>query len=151
MSDLLAKELAALVDRLRRWTPTRWSAAAGPWGSRADLVHHLAQALADAAAAAEGAGAGEATGAGEAAGAAGPRRELPRLGNVLLGADQLAVTGDDLVRATATPAVLEEVVAHLLLHRYDLLGEEPPASLGGPAVLERGRAACEAGGGVLRA
>ena len=48
-ADLLAHEAGSLVARLRLWTPARWAAAAPPCGTRADLVHHLAQWLADAA------------------------------------------------------------------------------------------------------
>lgn len=129
MSDaqaVLRKEVAALVDRLRRWTPSRWAVAADPWGTRADLGRHLAQAFADAAAALEG----------------GPDRVLPRLDHDLLVADQLAVTGDDLLRAGPPDASCRDAVAHLLLHRFDLLDEQPPTSLGGPAALERGRQVC---------
>ena len=119
---LLAKEVDSLVQRLRLFTPDRWAAAAGPWGSRADLVRHLAQDLADAAAALEG----------------GPQHRLPALRPDLLVADQLAVTGDDLVRAGGGRTAVD----HVLLHRWELLGEPPPASLGGPGVLEAGRQAC---------
>jgi len=124
-SALLAKEVASLVHRLRTWTPARWAAQAPPWGTRADLARHLAQWCADQAAVAEGA----------------PRRELPVLQPDLLVADQLAVTGDDLVRVAGAP-VADDAVAHLLAHRYDLLAEEPPASWGGAAALRRGREVC---------
>ena len=40
----------------------------------------------------------------------------------LLLADQLAVTGDDLVRSTPDAQTCEDAVAHLLAHRFDLLG-----------------------------
>lgn len=123
---LLAKEVASLVQRLRLWTPTRWAAAAPPWGTRADLARHLAQCLADAAADCEGE----------------PHRTLPTLSPDLLVPDQLAVTGDDLVRAEPSAQVAGDAVAHLLAHRCDLLGEQPPPSLGGDDVLERGRALC---------
>lgn len=123
---LLAKEVASLVARLRLWTPARWSASAEPWGTRADLVRHLAQWCADQAAEVEGA----------------PRRPLPTLAPDLLVADQLAVTGDDLVRAHPSEQVCADAVAHLLAHRFDLLTEEPPASLGGAAALHRGREVC---------
>lgn len=123
---LLAKEITALVQRLRTWSPTRWSASAEVWGSRADLGRHLAQRLADTAA--------DLTGE--------PRRLLPVLATDLLVADQLAVTGDDLLRCGPPDDVCQDAVAHVLLHRYDLLGELPPDSLGGEAALVRGRAAC---------
>jgi hypothetical protein len=124
--DLLGKEVRSLVQRLRLWTPARWAAAADPWGTRADLGRHLAQWLADRAADAEGL----------------PRRTLPVLHPDLLVADQLAVTGDDLVRAAPAGQVAADAVAHLLAHRLDLLAEEPPASLGGAAALRRGREVC---------
>ncbi|MCW2491944.1 MAG: hypothetical protein JWN47_1308 [Frankiales bacterium] len=124
--DVLAKEIRSLVQRLRPWTPGRWEAAAEPWGSRADLARHLAQWLADRTADTEGA----------------PRRALPVLSPHLLVPDQLAVTGDDLVRSGPDPQTCADAVAHLLAHRFDLLGEPAPESLGGPAALERGRAVC---------
>ena len=127
MADpLLAKEVGSLVQRLRLWTPARWAAACDPWGTRADLGRHLAQWLADRAAELEGR----------------PRRVLPVLAPDLLVADQLAVTGDDLVRADPDPALVGDAVDHLLAHRFELLDEEPPASLGGPAAVVRGRAVC---------
>lgn len=124
--DVLAKEVRSLVQRLRPWTPSRWDAAADPWGSRADLARHLAQWLADRTADLEGR----------------PRRQLPVLSPSLLLADQLAVTGDDLVRRTPDAQTCEDAVAHLLAHRFDLLGEPAPETLGGPAAVERGRAVC---------
>ena len=110
------------MQRLRLFTPARWAAAAEPWGSRADLVRHLAQALADEAAQREG----------------DQRRSLPVLSPDLLVADQLAVTGDDLVRVVGGPGAVE----HVLLHRWELLGEPPPTSLGGQDALEVGRRVC---------
>jgi hypothetical protein len=124
--DLLAKELGSLVQRLRLWTPARWAAACEPWGTRADLVRHVAQWCADRAADLEDE----------------PRRPLPVLGADLLVADQLAVTGDDLLRAGPGPQLRQEGVAHLLAHRFDLIGEEPPASLGGAEAVARGREVC---------
>jgi len=123
LTALLAKEVASLVQRLRLFTPARWAAAAQPWGSRADLARHLAQALADEAAGLEGE----------------PARVLPVLSPDLLVVDQLAVTGNDLAQAGGGERA---TVDHLLLHRWELLGEEPPTSLGGPAALEAGRAVC---------
>ena len=128
--DLLRRESRSLVQRLRLWTPARYGAAAPPWGTRADLVLHLAQACADAAAAVEGE----------------PRRTVPRLDSDLGLADQLAVTSDDLVRAGPDDELARRVTAHLLVHRLDLLGEDVPASLAGPLglvdVVSAGRAAC---------
>lgn len=132
MADaLLAKELGALVQRLRLWTPARWAATCEPWGTRADVGRHLAQWFADQAALLEGE----------------PRRPLPALAPDLLVADQLAVTGDDLLRAEPPPTLAADAVAHLLVHRHDLLGEEPPSSLGGVAALARGREVCAASRG----
>lgn len=110
------------MQRLRLWTPSRWAAAADPWGTRADLGRHLAQVFVDAA--------GEVTLA------------LPVLRPDLLVADQLAVTGDDLVRASPSDEICAEVTDHVLAHRFDLLGEEPPTSLGGPDAVRRGRRVC---------
>jgi hypothetical protein len=128
--DLLRRESRSLVQRLRLWTPARYAAAAPPWGTRGDLVLHLAQACADAAADLEGE----------------PRRALPRLDSDLGVADQLAVTSDDLVRAAPGDDLARAVTAHLLVHRTDLLGEEVPASLadalGVGDVVSVGRTAC---------
>jgi hypothetical protein len=127
---LLRRESRSLVERLRLWTPARWAAAAPPYGTRADLAHHLAQSLADRAAEAERQ----------------PRRALPRLASDLALADQLAVTADDLVRAAPAAPVAVAATAHLLAHRRDLLGEDVPAglalSLGLDDVPAAGRAAC---------
>ncbi len=111
--DLLRRESRSLVQRLRLWTPARYAAAAPPHGTRGDLVHHLVQSLADAAADAEGA----------------PRRAVPRLDTDLALADQLAVVSDDLVRAGPSAEVAREATAHVLRHRRDLLGEDVPPGL----------------------
>ena len=128
--ELLGRESASLVQRLRLWTPQRWAAQSPPYGTRADVAFHLAQALADAAARREGQ----------------PRRPLPRLDSDLGIPDQLAVTADDLVRAGPPDDVAREATAHLLLHRHDLLGEAVPGgladALGTSDVLEVGRRAC---------
>jgi len=127
---LLAREAASLVSRLRLWTPARWAAAAQVVGSRADLVHHLAQSLADAAAVLERQ----------------PRRTLPRLDSDLGLPDQLAVVADDLRRAEPDQIGARAAVAHLLLHRWHLLDEDVPPGLahrlGVTDVLGAGRAAC---------
>jgi hypothetical protein len=123
---LLSKEIGSLVQRLRTWTPTRWAAAADPWGTRADLGRHLAQCFADLAAGLEGQ----------------PLRGLPVLQPDLLVADQLAVTGDDLLRCAPPDELCRETVDHLLAHRFELLDEEPPSSLGGPDAVRRGRQVC---------
>jgi hypothetical protein len=109
-ADLLAREARSLVQRLRLWTPQRWAASPGDaapaYGTRADLVHHLAASFVHA--------------AGET------ERALPRLSTDLALPDQLAVTADDLVHSGR--ATLQDV-AHLLAHRRDLLGEDVPPSL----------------------
>jgi hypothetical protein len=105
-AELLAREARSLVARLRLWAPERWLAAAPSYGTRADLAHHLAQSFV--------------TASGET------DLPLPRLDNALVLPDQLAVTSDDLVR---TGRASMQDVAHLLVHRRDLLGEEVPASL----------------------
>jgi hypothetical protein len=124
---LLRRESRSLVQRLRLWTPSRFAAQAGA-ATRGDLVHHLAQRLADQAADAEGQA----------------RRPLPRLDDLAL-PDQLAVTSDDLTRTGDRDAARAATV-HLLLHRRDLLGEDVPAglaeALGLPDVLAAGREAC---------
>jgi hypothetical protein len=128
--DLLRREGRSLVQRLRLWTPARYAAAAPPWGTRGDLVRHLAQACADAAADLEHE----------------PRRTVPRLDSDLGLADQLAVTSDDLVRAQPDDDLARAVTAHLLVHRVDLLDEDVPASLAAALGLDdvraSGRAAC---------
>jgi hypothetical protein len=115
LTALLDREARSLVQRLRLWTPARWAAAAagGVGGTRGDLAHHLAQALADAAALLEGE----------------PRRALPRLDSDLALPDQLAVTAADLVRAAPPDGVARSATAHLLLHRAHLLDDAVPAGL----------------------
>jgi hypothetical protein len=128
-AELLAREARSLVERLRLWTPQRWTASPGDtaptFGTRADLVHHLASAFVLAA--------GETT------------RPLPRLNTDLVLPDQLAVAADDLVRSGRAADVH---VAHLLLHRHDLLGEDVPVGIADALrlnnVLETGRQACAA-------
>ena len=105
-ADLLSREARSLVERLRLWTPGRWAAAAPPYGTRADLVHHLAASFVRQ--------------AGETP------LPLPRLDSDLGLPDQLAVTADDLVRCGRADL---PAVAHLLVHRRDLLGEDIPAAL----------------------
>ena len=126
---LLAREAASLVARLRLFTPARWAAEALPFGTRGDLVHHLAAALVLA--------------AGET------DEPLPRLDDLGL-ADQLAVTADDLVRVGPSAEVALDQACHLLLHRRELLDEAVPAGLLAElgeeselGLLRRARAVCE--------
>ena len=65
--------------------------------------------------------------------------------------DQLAVTAEDLVRSAPAEQQAGDAVAHVLLHRVDLLEEPVPAGLvtalgesSEAAVLERARRACGA-------
>lgn len=170
LAQVLEREGRALVQRLRLWTPARYAAAAPPWGSRGDLILHLAQSLADLAAGLESR----------------PVRPLPRLGGELVRADQLAVTCADAVavlgnvagaqvaearpvaadptgtsqrgaeadravarEAHAHDASARDAVAHLLTHRSELLGDEVPTGLAAAlglvdaaSVLAHGRAVC---------
>jgi len=103
---VLAREAASLVARLRLFTPARWTAASAPHGTRGDAVHHLA--------------------ADFAAAAGPPPVPLPRLDSDLALPDQLAVTADDLVRSGRSSS---DDVAHLLLHRSELLDEAVPNGL----------------------
>ncbi len=116
MTEMLAREAGSLVARLRLFTPARWSASVPPRGTRADVVHHLVQWLADAAGAAP--------------------VLVPRLDSDLGLPDQLAVTADDLVRSGRAT---DDAVAHLLLHRLDLLDEPVP-----PGLVEKLAAASQA-------
>ncbi len=127
---LLRREARLLVERLRQWTPARFAASAPPWGSRGDLVHHLAQDLIDRTALAGG----------------GASRPLPRLASDLVLPDQLAVSADDLVRAGLSDAAAVTAAAHLLAHRTELLEDEIPAgladALGLDDVVRAGQNAC---------
>ena len=132
VNALLVREAGSVVARLRLFTPARWSAAAPPYGTRADLVHHLVQWLADT--------------AGQAP------VPVPRLDSDLALPDQLAVTADDLVRSGRGTG---DAVAHLLLHRFELLDEPVPPGLaaqlaedGPAALLARARQVC--GGSAVR-
>ncbi len=111
-SRLLVRESASLVGRLRLWTPARWDACcpeeAQLPGTRADLVFHLATTF---------------------AALAGAPRTMPRLDSDLALPDQLAVTGDELARSGPGAEQVVDAVAHLLLHREHLLGDQVPSGL----------------------
>jgi len=99
--DQLVRAVDRLVDHVGHWTQARWAAPAGRPAragggdrSRADLVHALAQRLADLEA--------EVTGR--------PRRPVPRLANDLALPDQVRVMTLDLVAAAPGPAVLAAAV-----------------------------------------
>jgi hypothetical protein len=109
--DVLAREVRALVSRLRGFSITRFRAAAPPFASRGDAAHHLVSAVAAAAALAEG----------------GPVRAVPRLGDFAL-ADQLAVVGADLLAALAVrpdEGLAADALGELVLHRRDIDGFPP--------------------------
>jgi hypothetical protein len=96
----LVTEVARLADRLRSLTDVRLSRPLPPYGSRADAGHAVAQLMADSAA--------------ELAGE--PLRPVPRLHDFAV-ADQIAVTGADLVRAAGAggpPASLADGAAAAL-------------------------------------
>lgn len=158
--QLLERETGLLVARLRVFTPARYAAAAPPFPSRADAARHLARQLAAAGMGVELAGepAPELAGwrSSEAvhgrpdptpvAGGGRPELpelpglpglpELPELPDVAL-ADEIAVTGHDLVTALrttppdrqvdgSTASVLAaRLLAEVLLHRHDLDGAAP--------------------------
>ena len=105
--DDLAREVTRLADRLRSLTDVRLGRPLPPYGSRADAAHAVAQLMADAAA----------TLAGE------PRRTVPRLNDFAV-ADQVAVTGTDLVTAAtaataaqSAPGVDLDVLVEAVLAR----------------------------------
>ena len=96
----LVRATDRLVTQVGHWSPARWAGAARTGdGSRADVVHALAQRLADLEA--------EATGR--------PSRPVPRLGNDLALIDQLRVLVRDLVvagvDAEVSAAALEAINA----------------------------------------
>jgi hypothetical protein len=90
-SDQLVRAVDRLVNHVGHWSPARWTVTV-PEGdrSRADVVHALAQRLADLEA--------DVTGR--------PDRPVPRLTNDLALPDQVRVMTLDLVLAGAGPAVL---------------------------------------------
>lgn len=121
---MLERETGLLVARLRVFTPARYAATAAPFPSRADAARHLAGRLATAGLQVE------------AAADPSDPPELPELPDLAL-ADQIAVTGHDLVAALrATPpdrpvtgrtaaAVAADLLAEVLLHRHDVDGAAP--------------------------
>jgi hypothetical protein len=85
-------DFPASIDRLliqvHHWDERRWSAGAAP--TKAQLVHGLAQTLADLGAAAEQR----------------PSREVPRLHDMVL-PDQIRVLTDDLLAASPSAGLIE--------------------------------------------
>ncbi|GGK14721.1 hypothetical protein GCM10010124_04140 [Pilimelia terevasa] len=101
----LARVVDLLVNQVAQWTPARWAAASAPGGpSRAEVVHALAQRLADLAAETEGV----------------PRRDLPRLANDLALPDQLRVVASDLLTAGAPDGLTHAAAADVAQVRATL-------------------------------
>lgn len=84
-----------LIGRVAHWTPARWAKPSGAHVSRAELMHGLAQRLADAGADAEGR----------------ERRPVPRLDNDLALPDQVRVLVADIVAAAPPADDLAELTA----------------------------------------
>jgi hypothetical protein len=80
---LLDREVTVLAERLRGWSPSRWRGK-----GRADAAYALAHRFAE---------------------LAGAPVELPRVDDHVL-ADQIAVTGHDLVEAAPGTAVIDEAL-----------------------------------------
>jgi hypothetical protein len=104
-SDRLVRAVDRLVDQVGHWPPGRWSvpAVAGN-GTRAEVVHALAQRLADLEARATGR----------------PDRPVPRLANDLALPDQVRVVTLDLVRAAPDPAALATALDLVTAARREL-------------------------------
>ncbi|HYN96486.1 MAG TPA: hypothetical protein VES42_21805 [Pilimelia sp.] len=101
----LARVVELFVNHVGHWTPARWAASVEPGGpSRAELVHALAQRLADMAAETEGE----------------PLREVPRLANELALIDQLRVVTADLVAAGAPDLLAHAAAADVAQVREQL-------------------------------
>lgn len=111
--EQLAGEVERLVGRLRALSPSRLGQPGDPrreHPTRADAGRCLAQVLADAALAVEGRAA----------------RPLPQIPDHAV-ADQVAVTGHDLVaalRRTPVPALAAEALAAVVRYRHAI---DPPA------------------------
>jgi hypothetical protein len=83
-ADELVRAVDRLVDHVGQWAPSRWTAPmTSGSGTRADVVHALAQRLADLEASATGR----------------QDRAVPRLDNDLVLPDQVRVTARDLLAA----------------------------------------------------
>jgi hypothetical protein len=93
--DELVRAVDRLVDHIGQWAPSRWTAlTSSGTGTRAEVVHALAQRLADLEAAATGR----------------PPRAVPKLDNDLVLPDQVRVTARDLLAAHPTADTLAEAV-----------------------------------------
>ena len=103
--DQLVRAVDQLVNHVGHWSPSRWTVAgAAGERSRAEIVHALAQRLADLEA--------DVTGR--------DRYPVPRLGNDLALPDQVRVMALDLVRTDAGPAVLAAALDALTSARSQL-------------------------------
>jgi hypothetical protein len=104
-SDQLVRAVDRLVNHVGHWSPARWTVTV-PAGdrSRADVVHALAQRLADLEA--------------DVTGRSG--RPVPRLANDLALPDQVRVVALDLVLAGAGPSVLTAAMDAVTVARQDL-------------------------------
>ena len=101
----LVRAVDRLADHVSHWTPVRWGQpSASPGLSRADVVHALAQRLADLEAAATGR----------------ETRPVPRLPNDLALPDQVRVMALDLVAARADGTVVETALDAVALARATL-------------------------------
>ena len=101
----LVRAVDRLVNHVGHWPQARWAAPAGPGGrTRAEIVHALAQRLADL----------EADVAGR------PRRPVPRLANDLALPDQVRVMTLDLVAAAPGPAVFAAALDAVTEARHNL-------------------------------
>lgn len=125
---LLEREAALLVRRLTGLTEARYAAAAPPFGSRSEVVRHLAGLLAEAGQGIEQAGSEDEP----------TWRALPDLPALSL-ADAVAVTAYDLVTALESPGssvwtvggrrppaeLCADMLAEVVLHRRDIDGSRP--------------------------
>ncbi|TDC65701.1 hypothetical protein E1258_04910 [Micromonospora sp. KC207] len=101
----LGRAVELLVRQVGHWQQPRWAASAGGGNvSRADLVHRLAQEIANLAADAEGQ----------------PRRAVPRLDNDLVLPDQLRVVAADLLAAAPPAGALARAAAAVTATRSAL-------------------------------
>jgi hypothetical protein len=104
-ADDFATSVHRLLNQIRHWEQSRWSApaAGSPAPSRADSVYALVQRLADLGADAEGRCA----------------RAVPRPGDLVL-PDQLRVMSDDLIAARASDETLKLATAEVNELRHAL-------------------------------
>jgi len=104
--DRLARAVDQLLNQISHWTPSRWAASRGV---RADQVHALAQALADA----------EARCTGRAV------RPVPRLESDTVLPDQIRVLAADLLAAGPDPDTLATALRTVEATRTTLAHRPP--------------------------